>query len=135
MRNKIRKYFRNLLILFFPILLMIAVNELSRTSVKANSNKNYSQETINSGSKIEEKCTWVCHNDTQYCKIHHVKFSPTYFRFTDLLYFGMIASLRSFGNYGLANIFLLVLFFPLLIYSLLIKSINVQDRINQLKKS
>jgi hypothetical protein len=126
-----RKYLRNVLILFFPILLMIGVNELSRIPIKANSNKNYGQETINSGRKVEEICTWACHNDTGYCKIHHVKFNPTFFRFTDPLYFGMIVSLRSFGNYGLANIFFLVLFFPFLIYSLLIKSLNIQDQINQ----
>jgi hypothetical protein len=130
-----RKPLRNVLILLFPIFLMVAVNEFSRISLKDQGYKSYGFETINSGGKIEEKCTWVCHNDTGYCKIHHVKFNPFYFKFTDPLYFGMIASLRSFGNYGLANIFLLVLLFPLLIYSFFIKSLNIQDRINQLKKS
>lgn len=130
-----RKYPRNGLIILFPIFLMVAANEFSRISVKDQPYQSYGFETINSGRKIEGKCTWVCHNYTAYCKIHHVKFNPSYFKFTDPIYFGMIASLRSFGNYGLANIFLLVLLFPLLIYLLFIKSLNIQDRINQIKKS
>lgn len=129
------KHLRNVLILLFPIFLMIVVNEFSRNSVKGQGYKSYGFETINSGRKIEEKCTWACHDDTGHCKIHHVKFSTSYFKFTDPIYYGMIASLRSFGNYGLANIFLLVLFFPLLIYTLFIKSLNIQGRINQFKKS
>jgi hypothetical protein len=115
--------------------LMITVNELSRVAVKGNFYNNYGFETINSGATMEEKCSWACHNDTGHCKTHHVKFSSAYFVLTDPLYFGMIASLRSLGNYGLANIFLLVLLFPLLIYFLLIKSLTIQGRINQLKKS
>lgn len=129
------RFLRNLLILFFPLLLMVLVNEFSRKQEKENSHKNYGLATINPGVKIEEKCSWACHNDTGYCKTHHVKFDSGYFQFTDPLYFGMIAGLQGFGNYGLANIFLLVLFFPLLIYTLFIKSLNIQDEINQLKKS
>lgn len=129
------RFIRNTLILVFPVILMILVNEFPKTSNPSHAYKNYGMKTINPGIRMEEKCTWACHNDTGFCKTHHVKFNPAYFSYTDPLYFGMIASLRSFGNYGLANIFLLVLFFPLLIYTLLIKSFNIQDRINQLKKS
>ena len=129
------RFLRNILILILPLLLMVLVNEFSRNPEKESPHKSYGMETINSGVRMEEKCTWVCHNETGYCKSHHVKFDSGYYQFTDPLYFGMIAGLRAFGNYGLANIFLLVLFFPMLLYTLLIKSLHIQDKINQLKKS
>ncbi|OOG77643.1 hypothetical protein [Algoriphagus sp. A40] len=130
-----RKTIRNTLILLFPLFFMVIVNEYSRLQFEATDYQSRNQLTINSGSQIPEKCSWACHNDTSYCKTHHVKFNPEYFGVTDPLYFGMIASLRSLGNYGLANVLLLVIFFPLLIYMFLIKSLNIQDRINQMKKS
>lgn len=129
------RFLRTTLILLSPILLMIGVNEVSKIAIPIHDHKNYGMATLNPAEKIEEKCSWTCHNDTGFCKSHHVKFNPKFFSFTDPLYFGMIAGLRGFGNYGLANIFLLVLFLPLLIYTLFIKSLNIQDRINQLKKS
>lgn len=125
---------RNLLILLFPFALMILVNEYSREKIQPSTYQSRGQDTINSAQRDPSTCTWACHIDTGYCKTHHVKFDDHYFTYTDPLYFGMITVLRGFGNYGLANILLLVLFFPLLIYTLLIKSLQIQDQINRLRK-
>lgn len=118
---------RNLLILLFPFALMIIINEYSREKIQPSTYQSRGQDTINSAQRDPSTCTWACHNDTGYCKAHHVKFDDHYFTYTDPLYFGMITVLRGFGNYGLANILLLVLFFPLLIYTLLIKSLKIKS--------
>jgi hypothetical protein len=125
---------RNLLILISPLAMMVILNEYSRVQLQSTDYLSRGQPTLNPGSLDPEKCTWACHDDTGYCKTHHVKFDSSYFAFTDPLYFGMITLLKGFGNYGLANILILVLFIPLLIYILLIKSLTIQDRINQLRK-
>jgi hypothetical protein len=130
-----RPLVRNLLILLFPFALMILVNEYSRGKIQASTYQSRGQDTINSAQRDPQKCTWACHNDTGFCKAHHVKFDSRHFPYTDPLYFGMITLLKGFGNYGLANILLLVLFFPILIYLLLIKSLNIQDQLNKLRKS
>ncbi len=46
----------------------------------------------------------------------------------------MIGLLHKTGNYGLANIILLVILIPLLIWYFIIKSLNIQDEINKLKQ-
>ena len=125
---------QNLLILLFPFALMILVNEYSKGKIQPSTYQSRGQDTINSAQRDPSTCTWACHNDTSYCKAHYVKFDDHYFTYTDPLYFGMIIILKGFGNYGLANILLLVLFFPLLIYTLLIKSLQIQDQINRLRK-
>lgn len=125
-----KKLLRNFLILIFPIALIILVNEYSRFQLETTDYQSRGHSTINSASRNPEKCTWACYNDTGYCKTHHVKLNQAYFFFTGPLYFGMIAALKGIGNYGLANILLLVLFFPVLIYTMLIKSLNIQDRIS-----
>lgn len=126
---------RNLLILLFPLVILVVVNEYSRFQLDSKNYLNRGQATLNPVGLDPEKCTWACHNETPYCKTHHVKFDSSYFAFTDPLYFGMITVLKGFGNYSLANILILVLFMPLLIYTLLIKSLHIQDRIHQLRKS
>lgn len=125
----------NFLILVVPLVLMIVINELFRNSELENPHQSHGLETINPGTPSKESCTWACHDDTSFCKTHHVKFNAAYFTYTDPLYFGMIRVLKGFGDYGLANILLLVLFFPLLIYGLLIRSLSIQRRITSLKKS
>lgn len=125
---------RNLLIFLFPLVFIVSVNEYSRLQLEPTAYQSRGQATLNPASLDPEKCTWACHNDTGYCKAHHVNFDSSYFAFTDPLYFGMITLLKGFGNYGLANILILVLFVPLLIFFLLIKSLNIQDRINRLRK-
>lgn len=125
---------RNLLILLFPLALMVLVNEYSRLQLETTDYQSRGHATVNPADRNPEKCTWICHNDTSYCKAHHVKFDKSYLRITDPLYFGVIALLQGFGSYALANIVILVLFIPLLVYVILIKSLNIQYRINQLRK-
>lgn len=123
-----------LLILPFPFLVMMAVNEYVRLySVK--SVKHINEVTaINSSNRLITKCSWACHNDTEYCKKNHVKFASTYFHKIDPIYFGIIQSLKSTGNYGVANIIFLVILIPLVLFFLLVKSINIQCEIREIKK-
>lgn len=123
-----------MIILVSPILGMIAVNEFARSNMKEGGYASHGITAINSAQRLEDKCSWACHNDTRYCKEHHVKLAKPYFNQIDPIYFGIIRSLASTGNYGLANIVFLVVLIPLLIYVLLIKSISLQRQIRQLKK-
>ncbi len=120
-------------ILLLPFLLMISINEAVRSSAK----RKYSRggvETMNPNSRNPAACTWSCHDDSLYCKEHHVKHLRGYFRYTDPLYFGLIESLKSTGGYKSANIFLLVFLVPFLVWFLLSGSLDLQHRIGMLKK-
>jgi len=130
-----RKYIRNLAILISPFLLMIIVNEVVRPTIKEKPYSKYGITAINSADKITEKCSWICHNNTTYCKENHVKYLKNYYPYTDTIYFGIISLLAKTGNYGLANIIFLVILLPLLIWLFIIKSLNIQDKMNKLKKN
>lgn len=131
---KMKKYIRNITILIFPFLLMVIINEVVRPTIKERPYSSHGITAINSANKIVYTCTWVCHNNTNYCKVNHVKFLKKYFIYTDKIYFGTINLLKTTGNYGLANIIFFVIIIPLFIWLLLIKSLNIQDEINKLKK-
>ena len=132
--SRVKIILRNLSILIAPFLIMISINEIVRPSIKENHYLSHNVTAINSVYKIKDRCTWICHNQTIYCKEHHVKFLTNYFYITDKLYFGLIAFLKSTGNYGLANIIILALLLPFLIWILIIKSLNIQDKINYHKR-
>ncbi len=130
---------RNLLLLFLPFLGMILLNELfrptiSETRFRRKSITNESLTVINSADPLLGKCSWICHNSTNYCKTNHVKWATNYFQYTDPLYFGTIGLLHSTGNYGLANIFFFVVLFPAFLFFLIVRSIDMQGEINQLKQ-
>ena len=129
-----RKYIRSLVLLISPFLFMIVVNETLRPLIKENPYSYKSITAINSTDKIQDKCTWNCHNNTYYCMKHHVKFLKPYFSFTNKVYFGTINLLKNTGNYGAANIIFLVVLFPLVIWLFIIKSLNIQDKIEHFKK-
>lgn len=120
-------------ILLAPILFMIIINEYNRTKVNETPFSSHGITVMNSAIVSPNKCSWNCHNDTQYCKEHHVKLLTSYFDYTDPLYFGIIDLLHSTGNYGLANIIFLVLGIPLIIWHLLIRIIEMHRRIRALK--
>lgn len=123
----------NTLILLFPLLFVVIINEYSRLN---NSNKGFVRKgiiAINPSIKTPEKCSWYCHADTGYCKKHHTHLLKKYTSKIDPFYFGIIKLLHSAGDYGLANIIFLVILFPLLIYVFLIKSISIQRKIKELK--
>ncbi len=121
-------------ILISPFIIMIIVNEIVRPAIKETPYSKDGITAINSADKNPDKCTWLCHNNTIFCKENHVKFLNPYFKYTDPIYFGVIDMLQSTGNYGLANIIFLVFLVPLLIWFFIIKSLNIQDDINNLKR-
>jgi hypothetical protein len=123
-----------LLILIIPILGMITVNEFVRLNTKEEGYKRRGVTAINSVKKSKEKCSWHCHNDTDYCKSNHVKLAQPYFDKIDLVYFGIIQSLKSTGNYRMANIIILVILLPLIMYLLLVKAISIQAEIRKINK-
>lgn len=127
--------FRTAIIVLLPFILMIIINESFRFSIKEQPYHKYGFTTINSSNKILGKCTWNCHNNTSYCKAHHVKFLRNSFSKTDQLYYGEIKLLRSTGNYGLANIVILVIFIPFLILYFFIKGLNMRNEIQKLKQN
>ena len=113
--------------------MMVMVNELVRPTLKGNPYQAHGITAINSAKANFDECSWICHNNTSYCKENHVKVLKDYFGYIDPIYFGIIDLLKSTGNYGLANIVFLVILFPLIMYLLLIKSIDINRQINMLK--
>lgn len=131
--NKLKKIILYLAILILPFAIMVGVNETVRFY---KTDKGYLRQgvtAINSVTRTPDTCTWICHNDTSYCKEQHVKYAKPYFSIIDPIYFGIIRSLHATGNYGLANIVFLVIVFPLALYFLFIKSLHLQSKINRLK--
>ncbi len=126
---------RTAIFFLLPFILMIIINESFRFSVKEQPFYKYGFATINSANKLSYKCSWKCHNKTIHCKTHHVKLLKSYFLITDLLYDSEIKLLRSTGNYGLANIAILVIFIPFLILYFFIKGLNIRNEIQKLKQN
>jgi preprotein translocase subunit YajC len=126
---------RNSIILLLPFVLMIVINESFRSSIKERPFHKYGHATMNSDDRIKNKCTWNCHNHTDYCKAHHVKFLKQSFSKTDQLYYGEIKLLKGTGNYGLANIAILVIIIPFLIFYFFIKGLNMRSEIKKIKQN
>lgn len=129
-----KKNLRNILILLFPFLLMITTNEIVRPTLKEKPYSGLGTAAMNSADRNKDKCTWICHNDTNFCKEHHVKFLKPFYWLTDIMYFGVITLLKLTGSYALANIFFLVVLIPMFIWFFIIKIINMQLEINLLKR-
>ena len=128
-----KKIKRNLLLLIAPFLIMILINEMVRPTIKEKTYKIHGVEAMNSKVISQNKCSWNCYHNTTYCKNNHVKTLTKYFKYIDPFYFGIINSLHSTGNYGLANVFFLVLLLPFLMFYFLIKILDMQSQINILK--
>ena len=122
-----------LFILIVPFLGMIVINELVRHNTNEIGYSKQEVSAINSEKKFANKCTWICHNNSNFCKENHVKYVKPYFDKIDTIYFGVIDSLKFTGDYRLANILILVALFPLIIYALLIGSIELQIQIHKLR--
>ncbi len=74
-----KRYIRNTAVLITPFLLMIAVKEIVRPSITEKP-YSFSQLTaINSVDATADKCTWLCHNNTGFCKENHVELLKPYF--------------------------------------------------------
>ena len=129
-----KKQFLYWLILLIPFIGIIMINEFVRLNSNHVGYNIQGVNAINTEKKLKEKCSWICHNNTNYCKKNHVNLTKLYFNRIDPIYFGIINSLKLTGNYGLANIIFLVILLPLTMYILLVKSISIQFKISKLKK-
>ncbi len=124
---------QKLLLLIFPFLIMILINESVRLTINEKPYKVKGVTAINSKLITKTKCSWHCYIDTGYCKHYHVKTLTHYFDYIDPIYFKIIRSMHSTGNYQLANVIFLVLLLPLLMFFLWVKIIDLQSQINSLK--
>lgn len=122
-----------LLILATPFLAMMLVNEWNRTRIQEEGYKIKGVIAMNSVEKMSARCSWICHNNTEYCRDNHVKWLDKYASYTDPIYIGTIQSLKATGNYRLANILFFVILMPFILYCLLIKCIDLQIQIKALK--
>lgn len=129
-----KRFVRSIFILFFPFLFLVLINEAVRPKIKEQPYTAHGIIAANSVEYLPNKCTWICHNNTTYCKTQHVKYLKPFFSITDVYYFGAISMLASTGNYGATNIIFLVFLFPFIILYLIIKSLNIQDDIRHLSK-
>lgn len=135
--NFMKKLFRSLGILILPFVMMITINEIVRYHMRPSQHSAHflhGIKTINSSANVDDKCTWICYYQTiNICKEKHVNYLTEYYNYTDGFYFGIINMLHSTGHYKLANVFILVVLFPFLIWIFIIKSLNIQSQINNLK--
>ena len=113
---------------------MFIINEYVRHNTTESGYSVQGVFAINTVNKEKKMCTWICHNNTTYCKVNHVKLAKPYFSLIDPIYYGIIHALKSTGSYGLANIVFLVILLPLLMFVLLIKSIGLEFEIHSIKK-
>ncbi|MFY9311037.1 MAG: hypothetical protein WAQ28_18485 [Bacteroidia bacterium] len=90
---------------------------------------------INSDEANPLKCTWNCHNNIMHCLSNHrIKLLKPYLNIISPVYMGIIFLLKATGNYALANIVFLVVLWPLFMYFLLLKSIELRLEIKLLKE-
>ena len=100
---------------------MILVNESARDKNTIRPFKKNSIIAINTTIANDNKCSWICHNNTRYCLDYHVKSSVLKSSIVYNIYFGMIYGLKATGDYAAANIIFLVVLWPLLMYILVVK--------------
>ena len=135
-----KKIFRNILILISPYLIMLLVNEGVRPTINelgfertiTYSNFKSTNIAINPELKTHDVCSWRCHNSG--CKPQLFKSIENYI---SPIYSGIISFLKSggsFGSYALANILFLVLIWPLAIFYLFTKSIDMHQEIKEINK-
>jgi len=123
---------RRIFILLLPFAVMIIFNEWQRPNESKDVYRYFDVNTMNSGARDPEQCSWACHNRTVYCKEHHIRYLNNYLQYTDVPYFTMISGLKSTGNYRMANIVLLVIIIPGLIMFFFIRTLELRDQIQQI---
>jgi hypothetical protein len=122
------------LILILPFLGMIIINEYFRANTYEKGFTKDGVTAINSGEGFKHKCSFICHEATKnYCQVHHVKLEKPYVEKIDPIYYGIINSLHETDTYRLANLIILVIILPLIMYVLLVKSISLEFKIRKLK--
>ena len=121
-------------ILILPFLGMIMINEFVRANSHEKGFTKYGITAINSGEGFKDKCSFICHEATMnYCQVHHVKLEKPYVEKIDPIYYGIIDLLYSTHSYRIANLIILVIILPLIMYILLVKSISLEFKIRKLK--
>ncbi len=125
-----------LLLLVFPFLLVIVVNESQRGKNYRKPYFVYDTPTLNNVEKTPDYCTWYCHNDTEYCiKTHNKLIKGNFLTFTNCFYFKIIAFLSSVkGGYAVMNILFLVIGLPLLMWGLAVRATEQYLHLKYLKK-
>ena len=119
-----------------PLLIIVVVNESVRPTINNKRFELRGIEAINPYQPTLNKCTWYCYTQTtNHCKVNHTKFLSPYFDYIDPVYFGIIKSMHSGSNYQLMNVIFLVILIPLLIFVLMVRTIEMGYRIKALKKN
>lgn len=125
-----QKIVRNILVFVSPFILMVLVNHFIKPAVDPIPNDG----KWNSTKPLPDRCTWACHDHTDYCIEHHVKMNRTILNMTKPFYYGEITLLHMIGNYSIANILILVIGVPFFIWFFLIKVIDTLQEIKEAKK-
>jgi hypothetical protein len=126
-----------LLLLLLPYLIMVVVNEVSRWQqplayeYKGGVTYGVSIPAINPSEGDPDRCTWRCHDDTEYCLRHHVEYAPA--EWLKSGYFGIIRLLAGTGTYGLSNVLLLGAGWPFMMLLLLIGVVRMRRKIKSLR--
>lgn len=113
---------------------MVLTNESTRTKIEKHTHDYLGINAINSNLKIKEKCSWACHDNTFFCKENHVKLVSSHFKKIDPIYFGLIGILKGTGKYDWANVLILVILMPLVMYYLIVKSLDMEVEIRAKKR-
>jgi hypothetical protein len=111
---------------------MVGMNEIVRTNNESHSYSYNGIKAIHSGEKSLKICSWICHNNTTFCKKYHVKIKHDYLNITDPFYFGIIGLLKGTGSYGLANVLFLVIIFPFAIFYMTVRGFLYKNRLKSL---
>lgn len=122
-----------LLILVAPFLLMIFVNEICRTQITTKPYSGRGVTFMNPELWVHDQCSWACHNSSVYCEKHHIRYMRPIKKYIDPIYFGIIRFLKESGNYALANLIFLVVLWPLLMWYLLVRCIEMRRKLKNMK--
>lgn len=130
---------RGILYLFLfllPFIIVVTVNESVRPTIKGEGFELKDIKAINTNEPLDDRCTWLCYKETSsHCKLNHTTFLKPYFKQIDPIYFGIIKSMQSGGNYQLMNVIFLVITIPLLVFVIMVRTIEMGYRIKALKKN
>ncbi len=126
-----------LFLLLLPYLIMVAVNEFIRWrqpvayEYKGGVTYGASIPAINPSEGDPDRCTWRCHDETEYCLRHHVEPPPP--DWLKEAHLGIIRVLAGTGAYGLSNVLLLGVGWPLVLLLLLIGVVRMRQKIKSLR--
>lgn len=123
-----------LFLLLLPFLIMIITNEVMRSSIQSQHYGGYGVTFINGEVWTKDHCSWACHNSTAYCMKHHIAYVRPIKQYIDPIYFGIIRFLKSFqvngfSGYAAANLVFLVIGWPLLMWYLLVRCIEMRRQL------